>query len=166
MSDLLSTLPVVTKLELFAFFDGNGPEFTTFDSFNSGVEESYVSHATFHRLKSVDLKCIIHGQDLSAEHLGGDTLVGVVHDVLEAQKEGYKIAYWYGHDAEVLVVAYRPDQLRVQEGVPALRCKVCNQSEKQYGLARLGEQTAFYMRKHPLNCQCGAQMEIVYVPET
>ena len=48
---------------------------------------------------------------MSENHLGGDHLVSIADDVLDALNEGYRIITWYGPKTQALVVGYRPKQL-------------------------------------------------------
>ena len=66
-------------------------------------------------LADADIAQITAGIGMSEWYLGGDDVVNIVCDVLEAIGNGYKIATWYGPDTEVLICGYRPDQLTVTD---------------------------------------------------
>lgn len=61
------------------------------------------------------IRPIVADQHMSENHPGGDTIVGVVDDVLATIKDGYQIITWYGPDAETLVAGYKPDYLTVKD---------------------------------------------------
>jgi hypothetical protein len=61
-----------------------------------------------------DIQQIVVASGMSEDHLGGDDIVNLVKDVLEAQKNGYAIYSWYGPDTEVLIIGYRPDELTIR----------------------------------------------------
>lgn len=77
----------------------------------SGDDPESVDQASMDAVNALDLKAIVVDFSMSENHIGGDDVVSIVDQVLEAQTEGYRIATWYGPDAEVLVIGYRPGQL-------------------------------------------------------
>jgi hypothetical protein len=52
------------------------------------------------------MRPILIDQHVSENHLGGDVVVGVVDEVLAAQREDYQNVTWYGPNAEVLIAGY------------------------------------------------------------
>jgi len=68
---------------------------------------------TVNAVEALDLKLVVADFELSAHHIGGDYVVGVVDDVLVAQKAGYRIVTWYGPKTEVLVVGVREGDLNL-----------------------------------------------------
>jgi hypothetical protein len=148
----------VTKLQLHSFLEWHGPE-VDYDSFSDDCE-SWLDRATFDALKTCDLKPIVAGSELSEDHLGGDDMVQVAYDVLEAIKDGYAVVTWYGHDCEALVCGYRPEQLTIKEGPPKLACTCGWRDPKRL----MGEKIAAALIKTGLPAcpDCGQQMHIIY----
>jgi len=56
---------------------------------------------------------ILVDQGFSETHPGGDTVIGIVEDTIEAKNNGMNIATWYGPCAECLVAAYDEDTIKV-----------------------------------------------------
>lgn len=84
---------------------------------------------------------------------------GFIDLVLKAQKEGYKIVTWCGHNQEILVAGYRPEQVIIQEGTPTLSCR-CGHNG-----AILGERVARCMVEEDYmpNCtKCRSKMRVTY----
>lgn len=79
----------------------------------SGINDDpeAVDQATMDAVNALDIKAIVVDFSMSENHIGGDDVVNIVDQVLAAQTEGYRIITWYGPEAEVLVIGYRPGQL-------------------------------------------------------
>jgi len=82
----------------------------------SGVDDDDddvgVDQATMDAVNALDIKAIVFGF-MTQNHIGGDDVVGIVDQVLAAQKEGYSIVTWYGPAAEVLVLGVREGDLNL-----------------------------------------------------
>ena len=63
------------------------------------------------QVNSLDLRTICAGREMSEGSTGGDVVVQLVDEVLQAVADGYKVSTWYGDDTEVLIVGYRANQL-------------------------------------------------------
>ena len=58
---------------------------------------------------------ILVDQGFSETHPGGDTVIGIVEDTIEAKNNGMSIATWYGPRTECLIAAYDEDTIKVIE---------------------------------------------------
>lgn len=111
----------VTPEQVYAFLDKGGTETEVdFESFCAEFdpddeENSPLDEKTFDALKSVELRRILHGSEMSENHLGGDDLVALASETVTAVKEGYEVCTWYGPKSEALVVGYRPSELKIAE---------------------------------------------------
>lgn len=78
-------------------------------------ENGLLSRDDWNALLTMDLKEVLRAQEMSADHIGGDDVIGVVDDTLAAVKEGYEITTWYGPKTEAMVIGYRKHQLTILE---------------------------------------------------
>jgi len=76
-------------------------------------EQDEVDQATIDTVLAIDITAICAESDMGEGYVGGDDVVSIVNDVLQAQKDGYSIVTWYGPDAEVLIVGVRGGTLNL-----------------------------------------------------
>jgi hypothetical protein len=65
--------------------------------------------------ESGPIRQIIADFGMSEHHLGGDDLIEITNNVLDAIRDGYKVETWYGDDTETLIVGYKSDRLTVED---------------------------------------------------
>ncbi len=85
-----------------------------FESYQEEIEEDLISKEDFLGLAHCDIEQICVGQGMSENHLGGDDLVEIADEVRDAIEDGYKVFTWYGPETEVLIIGYRPDELKIE----------------------------------------------------
>ena len=110
----------VSHAQLFQFLQNGGQE-DNWPNFQEVVTDDpeglLLDEATFTALKECDLKSILSGSEMSTDHLGGDDLVGLADDVVQAIEFGYTIATWYGPNSEALVCGYRVDEIKLENAL-------------------------------------------------
>ena len=74
-------------------------------------EETLTNDDTF---EGKQLKIIVCDCSMSEHHLGGDNIIDIARQILNAQNEGYQIHTWYGNDTEVLIIGLKA-QILVQK---------------------------------------------------
>jgi hypothetical protein len=57
------------------------------------------------------LRRLLGEGDLEQRHIGGDDVVSIVNQVLQAVADGYKIVTWYGPKTDVLIAGYREHEI-------------------------------------------------------
>jgi len=103
---------LITPPQLWAFLSHQCDNYDDYEQEAiDDAKETLLTPEQFAYLKQQDLKPIMADQYVSECHPGGDDLVGVVDEVLAAQRDGYQIVAWYGPNAEVLIAGYRGAQI-------------------------------------------------------
>lgn len=106
----------IDKTQLFTFLECEADSYDDYKAMLADYERPLtLTDEQWQYLKGCTFKTIVHGTEMSEDHLGGDDMVGVADDVLIALKEGFQICTWYGSDAEAMVVGYRADCLTITE---------------------------------------------------
>jgi len=65
------------------------------------------------KLEKLDILQICVDFSMSEQHIGGDDIVRIVGEALDAVAQGYKIANWCGPEAQVLIIGYHDDDLKI-----------------------------------------------------
>lgn len=105
----------ITAKAIHAFLehDGKNLSFKDWLECNECVKPP-CSKAAFEAMKKLDLCEIISGTEMSENHLGGDDLVDVAHQTVQAIKSGYEVVTWYGDESEALVLGYRESEVTIE----------------------------------------------------
>jgi hypothetical protein len=110
-------MPPITPAQLWSFLHHPSDDYASYQADSEGeAPETFLSIEQFAYLKTQDLRPILVDQYASESHPGGDDMVALAEGVLTAQRHGYRVAAWYGANAEVLIVGIRSD---AQIGWPA-----------------------------------------------
>jgi hypothetical protein len=116
----------VTKPQLWQFLEVS-PESGLIDSYEAyvmGLEDDQpcefaITKAQFDALKEAqengELNGILVEQGFSETPPGGDTVVSIVEDVIEARDNGLCVVTWYGQQTQCLVASYDEDVIKVIE---------------------------------------------------
>lgn len=83
----------------------------------SGVDDDDggVDHATMNAVNALPIRAIVVDSSMSENRMGGDDIVSIVDQVLNAQRDGYDIITWYGADTKVLILGVRKGDLTLTE---------------------------------------------------
>jgi hypothetical protein len=85
---------------------------------NDEKKQHILSESDYNRLLACDLIEIIVGQEMSEDRVGGDDICEIADATVKAIKDGYQVHIYYGEEAEVLILAYRYDQLTITKAPP------------------------------------------------
>ena len=113
----------VTLPQLWQFLDAHCDDDATYAQYVEELAEDQpaeyaLTEALFIALRDAkrdgELVEILADQGFSETHPGGDTVIGIVEDTIEAKNNGMSIATWYGPSTECLVAAYDEDTIKVE----------------------------------------------------
>lgn len=106
----------VTSKQLWEYLAHNGASYNDFISYQSELPTDFertLTQSQFDVMKKADILELVADQNMSENNLGGDDIVSVCVDVIDAICNGYTIATWYGENCEALVAGYRANELTV-----------------------------------------------------
>lgn len=63
--------------------------------------------------EELEFKVVFMGSEVSEIRLGGDDVISIAKKAVQTQLDGWELHYWYGPNAEVLIIGLRGDHIQV-----------------------------------------------------